>query len=242
MRRDELEMVRLFARRQGRGRTVSDATLEAAIVAAEKIKGFPFSVEQRKAVRAITQGKSADKFVQGVAGAGKSTLALAVRLAYEMEGRKVYGVAFSAKAAAGLGDGTGIGASTIDSFLWSIERKAPPPGSVVSPFGYAAIEAERRGEKVKKKLAINEAEAAIVRRIYDLYRGIEGLQYGVKAIVTKLNAERVTFRGKPFMISNVHRILTSETYTGRHQFNAADSKSKTIRPQAEWIRASPVTQ
>ena len=103
------------------------------------------------------------------------------------------------------------------------------------PFGYAAVEAERRGEKIKKKLAIEEAEAAIVHRIYDLYRGIEGLQYGVKAIAVKLNAEGVTFRGKPFMISNVHRILTSETYTGRHQFNVANSKAKTIRPQAEWI-------
>ena len=103
------------------------------------------------------------------------------------------------------------------------------------PFGYAAIEAERRGEKVKKKLAIREPEAAIVRRIFDLYRGIEGLQYGVKAIAVKLNADGVTFRGKPFMISNVHRILTSETYTGRHQFNVSDSKSGTVRPQAEWI-------
>jgi len=46
------------------------------------------------------------------------------------------------------------------------------------PFGYASIEAERWGEKVKKKLAICEPEAAIVRRIFDLYRGIEGLQYG----------------------------------------------------------------
>jgi site-specific DNA recombinase len=103
------------------------------------------------------------------------------------------------------------------------------------PFGYAPVEAERRGEKVKKKLAINEPEAAIVRRIFGLYRGIEGLQYGVKAIAVKLNAEGTTFRGKPFMISNVHRILTSETYTGRHQFNVADTKSKTTRPPAEWI-------
>ena len=104
-----------------------------------------------------------------------------------------------------------------------------------SPFGYAAVEAERRGEKVKKKLAINEEEAPVARRIFDLYRGIEGLQYGVKAIAVKLNAEGVTFRGKPFMISNVHRILTSETYAGRHLFNVTDSKSGTIRSQAEWI-------
>ncbi len=104
-----------------------------------------------------------------------------------------------------------------------------------SPFGYEAVEAERRGDKIKKKLALCETEAAIVRRIFGLYRGVEGLQYGVKAIAAKLNAEGVTFRGKPFMISNVHRILTGETYTGRHHFNVSDSKTGAIRPQTEWI-------
>jgi site-specific DNA recombinase len=103
------------------------------------------------------------------------------------------------------------------------------------PFGYAAVEAERRGEKIKKKLAICEPEAVIVRRIFDLYRGIEGLQYGVKAIASKLNTEGVGFRGKAFMISNIHRILTAETYTGRHYFNVFDSKSGSTRSQAEWI-------
>ena len=37
------------------------------------------------------------------------------------------------------------------------------------------------------------------------------------------------------MISNVHRILTAETYTGRHLFNVSDSKAGTVRPQDEWI-------
>ena len=78
-----------------------------------------------------------------------------------------------------------------------------------SPFGYEAVEAERRG--------------------------VEGLQYGVKAIAAKLNAEGVTFRCKSFMLSNVHRILTGETYTGRHHFNVSDSKTGAIRPQAGWI-------
>ncbi len=103
------------------------------------------------------------------------------------------------------------------------------------PFGYSAVEAERRGEKIKKKLALLESEAGVVRRIFDLYRGVEGGQYGIKAIVVKLNAEGITFRGKPFMISNVHRILTNETYAGRHFFNVKDTKSDTVRPQADWI-------
>jgi site-specific DNA recombinase len=103
------------------------------------------------------------------------------------------------------------------------------------PFGYDAVEAERRGEKIKKKLAVNDEEAQVVKRIFGLYLGAEGRQYGVKAIAAKLNGEGVTFRGKPFMISNVHRILTSETYTGRHWFNVSNSKSGRLRPQGEWV-------
>jgi hypothetical protein len=37
------------------------------------------------------------------------------------------------------------------------------------------------------------------------------------------------------MISNVHRILTSQAYAGRHFFNVRDSKSGGIRQQADWI-------
>jgi site-specific DNA recombinase len=35
------------------------------------------------------------------------------------------------------------------------------------PFGYCVVAAEKRGPKVKKVLGINEAEAAVVRRIFD---------------------------------------------------------------------------
>ena len=104
-----------------------------------------------------------------------------------------------------------------------------------TPFGYEVIVAEQRGAKAKKRLAINEPEAAIVRRIFGLYRGVEGLQHGVKAIVSKLNGSGVTFRGKPFMISNVHRILTGETYTGQHWFNVVDTQTGATRPRDEWV-------
>ncbi len=103
------------------------------------------------------------------------------------------------------------------------------------PFGYAAVEAERRGDKVKKKLAIDEMEARLVRRIFDMYCGAEGVQRGVKAIASTLNTDGETFRGKSFMISNIHRILTSETYMGRHYFNIVKSKTGSIRPKNEWI-------
>ena len=53
------------------------------------------------------------------------------------------------------------------------------------PFGYRTVEAGRRGEKVKKALAIFEPEADIVRRIFAMYLGVAGRQYGIKAIVNQ---------------------------------------------------------
>jgi hypothetical protein len=85
------------------------------------------------------------------------------------------------------------------------------------PFGYRTVEAGRRGHKVKKVLALEQAEAAVVRRIFDLALGRAGLPLGVKAIVNRLNAEGCRHRGKPFHISSVHRILTAATYTGLHR-------------------------
>ena len=106
------------------------------------------------------------------------------------------------------------------------------------PFGYHTVEAGRRGEKLKKALAVLETEAAVVRRIFAMYLGLEGRQYGVKAIASQLNAEGVTYRGKPFAISNVHRILTHETYAGTHWFNVKDTKTKRTRPRSEWVPMS----
>jgi site-specific DNA recombinase len=42
-------------------------------------------------------------------------------------------------------------------------------------------------------------------------------------------------RGKPFATSNVHRILTDETYTGTHWFNVRDSKTGKVRPRSDWV-------
>ncbi len=103
------------------------------------------------------------------------------------------------------------------------------------PFGYLIVEAERRGAKAKKRLAIDPAEAGTVRMIYELALGAEGVPLGVKAIVTRLNAAGMRNRGKPFHISSVHRILTSETYAGRHAFNRLDAKTKARKPADQHV-------
>ena len=63
-----------------------------------------------------------------------------------------------------------------------------------------------------------------------MYLGVAGRQYGIKAIVDQLNAEGVYFRGKPFAISKVHRILKQESYAGSHWFNVREAKIREDTP------------
>lgn len=103
------------------------------------------------------------------------------------------------------------------------------------PFGYRTVGAERRGQKIKKVLAIDEAEAAIVRRIFGFALGRAGMPLGVKAIVNRLNPDGCRNRGKPFHISGVHRILTAASYTGTHQFNRREARTGRSKAVEQWI-------
>jgi conjugative relaxase-like TrwC/TraI family protein len=80
------------------------------------------STEQREAVIHITQGPGSIKVVSGMAGTGKSHMLSAVRDAYEANGVRVIGAAFSGKAAQGLEEGAGIKSETIHKTLSSLER------------------------------------------------------------------------------------------------------------------------
>lgn len=103
------------------------------------------------------------------------------------------------------------------------------------PFGYTTREAGQRGHRIKKVLVINDLEAALVRRMYRLHLGAEGVPMGVKAIADRLNREGERFRGKPFSIANVHRVLSSETYAGQYWFNRFDSRSSQPKPKDQWV-------
>ena len=100
-----------------------------------------------------------------------------------------------------------------------------------APFGYHTTKAGRRGHRIKKVLVIDEAEAALVRRIFALHLGIEGAVLGVKAIAAQLNQEGQSFRGKQFSIPNGHRILTAEAYAGCHWFDRVNAKSQERKPR-----------
>ena len=103
------------------------------------------------------------------------------------------------------------------------------------PFGYLTVAAEKRGNKVKKVLAIDETEAVVVRRIFDLALGRAGMPLGVKAIVNQLNGAGCQHHGKPFHVSSVYRILTSTTYTGVHHFNRREARTGRSKAAEQWI-------
>ncbi len=107
-----------------------------------------------------------------------------------------------------------------------------------APFGYKTVSTDisgSRGRK-KKRLEIDEAEAMIVRNIYDLYlNGHQGRTMGIKEIVKHLTQRGQLMRGKPWSIQKMHDILSNRAYLGEHYFNVRDSKTGEKRPPVEWI-------
>ena len=83
----------------------------------------------------------------------------------------------------------------------------------------------------KKKLAVNHAEAEIIRLIYRWY--VEGL--GAKAIAERLNREGHGYRGKLWSKNRVLDIIGDEAYIGHYFFNRTDSKTHRLKPREEWI-------
>jgi site-specific DNA recombinase len=107
------------------------------------------------------------------------------------------------------------------------------------PFGYKTVESETTSHKGKKKkrLAIDEQEAAIVRKIYNLYlNGYSGQSFGAKHIAVHINERGFTLRGKQWARNRVHEILSNPTYHGEFIFNKRDAKNKKNKPESEWIR------
>ncbi|MFE7268533.1 MobF family relaxase [Streptomyces sp. NPDC057592] len=94
---------------------------QAALNVFEVAAGFDLSAEQREAVtRILTAGHGIDALV-GVAGAGKSTLMEACRIAWDATGTTYAGATLAAAAAKSLTDASGIPARTVAAWLQEIE-------------------------------------------------------------------------------------------------------------------------
>ena len=106
------------------------------------------------------------------------------------------------------------------------------------PFGYRTIEAEKRGQTIKKRLEVEEREAATVRQIFKLFLEGDGTKgpTGVKDITSWLNCNGFRNRtGNPFYKSIVYAILTRSAYSGVYHYNTCDSRTRRARPQSEWV-------
>ena len=109
-----------------------------------------------------------------------------------------------------------------------------------APFGYSAVITDVAGTRGRnrKKLAINEAEADVVRLTYRLYlSGLNGRTLGVKEIAKHLYEQGHLMRCKPWTTHKVHTLLSNTLYMGEYYFNKRDSKANKQRPPAEWVKS-----
>ena len=107
------------------------------------------------------------------------------------------------------------------------------------PLGFKTINAPQPKGKVRKKLAVDETSAPLIRFIFETYaHGTPEGPIGITKLAELLNGRGETIRGKKFHVSNVHGILTNTAYIGVVFFNKRDSRAKTIRPETEWVPMS----
>lgn len=104
-------------------------------------------------------------------------------------------------------------------------------GGIV-PFGYRSVPAGKR-----RKLEIDEDEAALVREIFRLY--IEC--HGFKSIALKLNAAGTRRRGREWNKSLIERILKNPVYTGHIVYSKKATHENRVRPEEEWIKTKAYT-
>lgn len=100
------------------------------------------------------------------------------------------------------------------------------------PLGYRAVEAERRGSKIKKRLETDPVEAELVRLIFRLYLEGDGVNgpLGVKDTCKWLNSHGYRTRlGATFGVGPLYKILTNEAYaTGQWPFGKFNSRTKQL--------------
>jgi site-specific DNA recombinase len=107
-----------------------------------------------------------------------------------------------------------------------------------APYGYAVVDAEQRGSKTKKRLAIDPVEAEVVRLMFKLFLQGDGTSgpMGVKSVTSWLNEHGYRTRvGARWGIGPLHQILTRATYKGMHRFNRKVWKTREAKPEAEQV-------
>jgi len=98
------------------------ATVDREVAAFESINGFQLSDEQRESVRHLTVGTGGVGVVSGLAGTGKTTVAAVYKQCFEAEGRRLFGVAVSNKAAMKLEEESGMPCMSVAKLLSEVKK------------------------------------------------------------------------------------------------------------------------
>ena len=93
-----------------------------------------------------------------------------------------------------------------------------------------------RGRR-KRRLAIYESEAAIVREIYELYlKGHGSRSVGFKEIAKLLNERVVTMRGRRWGIQKIYKILSARTLLRWSSITTSSTpRAQKKGCRSEWI-------
>ena len=103
---------------------VSDADVDVAITTAEATLGAELSEAQRSAAVGICTSGMGAELIEGVAGAGKTTMLKVVAAAFSEAGYEVIGTATSGQAARNLSVEADIGQSrTLASLIWRLDHR-----------------------------------------------------------------------------------------------------------------------
>ncbi len=106
------------------------------------------------------------------------------------------------------------------------------------PLGYRAVEVEKKGARIKKRVEIDPVERQLVELIFKLYRHGDGESgpLGTKGLAKWLNTRGYRTRsGARFGVGTIHGILTNRTYIGEMVFNRRNSKAGKQKPVSEQI-------
>ena len=101
------------------------------------------------------------------------------------------------------------------------------------PYGYKVEKTSDERGNPKNILVINEDEAVIVKRIFEMYLK---QSWGAVEIAKVLNRDGLPRRyGTKWNQTEVFRVLQNTAYIGKHIFSRYDSRNKVVRPESEWI-------
>lgn len=95
------------------------------------------------------------------------------------------------------------------------------------PFGYRVVPSGKR-----KKLAIEEGEAPLVRDIFRMYQAGAGM----KEIAMALNRDCQFKRGQRWDKKSIGLVLKGPVYTGQTVFNRTDHRERMAKSEEHWIR------